>query len=344
MSAVRPALRLIMRLTPRWIALVAGLALVALAGGAAHAAGPLDEPGFAKSITCAACHGQAGNSRSDFMPIIAGMTRPTSRSRSRTMPAGKRPSPEMEPYAKMVLCWAWTRSRAYFGEQKMRAHADRRRRPHAVARGRAAAAQCAICHGPDGKGDAAMLSPSLAGQPPGYPPGADAALQAGQAQSGRPRAQGRAEGADADHPGRDVHGPRRVLLEPPVARPQAGAPRLARRRDAGLRGRRLIVLGFVGAFVSGLVGVGGAIVMIPLLYYVPPVLGVGGLDIKDVAGHHHGPGARGLGGRRRGRTGAARMVHRRLAVTGGAAMAAGSLIGAIARAHVSGRASSPSSR
>ena len=32
----------------------------------------------------------------------------------------------------------------------------------------------------------------------------------------------------------------------------------------------LFGLGFCGAFVSGLVGVGGAIVMIPLLYYVPP--------------------------------------------------------------------------
>ena len=45
----------------------------------------------------------------------------------------------------------------------------------------------------------------------------------------------------------------------------------------------LFVLGAVGAFVSGLVGVGGAIVMIPLLLYVPPLLGVGALDIKAVA-------------------------------------------------------------
>ena len=37
----------------------------------------------------------------------------------------------------------------------------------------------------------------------------------------------------------------------------------------------LFVLAFCGAFVSGLVGVGGAIVMIPLLYYVPPLLGRG---------------------------------------------------------------------
>ena len=41
---------------------------------------------------------------------------------------------------------------------------------------------------------------------------------------------------------------------------------------------------FTGAFASGLVGVGGAIVMIPLLLYVPPLLGVGSLDIKLVAG------------------------------------------------------------
>jgi uncharacterized membrane protein YfcA len=46
----------------------------------------------------------------------------------------------------------------------------------------------------------------------------------------------------------------------------------------------LFVLAFCGAFVSGLVGVGGAIVMIPLLYYVPPLLGAGELPIKVVAG------------------------------------------------------------
>ena len=55
----------------------------------------------------------------------------------------------------------------YFGEQKMQPTpiaVD----AGAVARGRSAAAQCATCHGPDGKGNAAMQSPSLAGQPPGF--------------------------------------------------------------------------------------------------------------------------------------------------------------------------------
>lgn len=46
----------------------------------------------------------------------------------------------------------------------------------------------------------------------------------------------------------------------------------------------LTALGFGGAFVAGLVGVGGAVVMIPLLLYVPPLAGVTGLDMHVVSG------------------------------------------------------------
>ncbi len=46
----------------------------------------------------------------------------------------------------------------------------------------------------------------------------------------------------------------------------------------------LIGLGFAGAFIAGLVGIGGAIVMIPLLLYVPPLLDVPALGIHVVAG------------------------------------------------------------
>ncbi|MBI4846956.1 MAG: sulfite exporter TauE/SafE family protein [Nitrospirae bacterium] len=45
----------------------------------------------------------------------------------------------------------------------------------------------------------------------------------------------------------------------------------------------LIFLGLGGGFLSGLLGLGGAIFMIPLLLYVPPLLGVGHLDMKQVA-------------------------------------------------------------
>jgi uncharacterized protein len=88
-------------------------------------------------------------------------------------------------------------------------------------------------------------------------------------------------------------------------------------------------LGFVGSFVSGLVGVGGAIVMVPLLYYVPPLLGVGSLDIKHVAGVTMAQvfASAVVGAVAHGR-GAA--IHRPLAVTGGIAMASGAFIGAIA--------------
>jgi uncharacterized membrane protein YfcA len=95
-------------------------------------------------------------------------------------------------------------------------------------------------------------------------------------------------------------------------------------------------IGFVGSFVSGLVGVGGAIVMIPLLLYVPPLLGVGSLDVKAVAGVTMAQvlAATAIGAWTHGRHAA---VHRGLALTGGPAMALGSFAGAIGSRYVSGR-------
>lgn len=46
----------------------------------------------------------------------------------------------------------------------------------------------------------------------------------------------------------------------------------------------LTTLGFGGAFIAGLVGVGGAIVMAPLLLYVPPLLSFAPLDMHVVSG------------------------------------------------------------
>src|SRR5262245_49514106 len=148
------------------IVLAAG-SMLSLLFGASAGAGPLDHPGYAKSLTCSACHGAAGNSRSDSMPIIAGMSPVYFKKQMDSYAAGKRPSPEMEPYAKMVLVLGADDIAGYFAQQKMEptpivSSAD------AIARGRTAAAQCAICHGPEGKGDTAKQIPSLAGQPPGF--------------------------------------------------------------------------------------------------------------------------------------------------------------------------------
>jgi cytochrome c553 len=145
---------------------VAMLALVLLGAGPALA-GPLDAPGAGKAMVCSACHGFAGNSRSDAMPILAGMAPVYFKKAIADYAAGRRPSPEMEPYAKMVTQFGVDEIAAYFAAQA-RQPTPVRVDPAAVARGRTAAQQCVVCHGQDGKGDIAKLIPDLTGQPPGY--------------------------------------------------------------------------------------------------------------------------------------------------------------------------------
>ena len=154
--------------TRRFAATLAAAILVLAAGpGAARAAGPLDDPGFAKVLTCAACHGANGNSGSDMMPSISGLDPAYFKRQIENYAAGKRPSPEMEPYAKEIQFLGLDQIAAYFAAQK-RVPTPVRFSAEAAARGEAVAAQCVICHGPDGKGDPARLIPGLAGQPPGY--------------------------------------------------------------------------------------------------------------------------------------------------------------------------------
>jgi len=98
----------------------------------------------------------------------------------------------------------------------------------------------------------------------------------------------------------------------------------------------LVFLSFGGAFVAGLVGVGGAIVTIPLLLYGPPLVGVGRLDVKTVAAvtmvQVFVAAVSGVIVHRRRRA-----VRPDLAVFGGLAMAGGSFTGAIASKYVDDR-------
>jgi uncharacterized membrane protein YfcA len=102
-------------------------------------------------------------------------------------------------------------------------------------------------------------------------------------------------------------------------------------------GATLVALGFSGAFVAGLLGAGGAFVVIPLLLYVPPLLDVGRLDVKAVAGvtmtQVLAAAATGMLAHRRHGT-----VNAQLVWVGGAAMAVGSFIGALASKAASDRA------
>lgn len=96
----------------------------------------------------------------------------------------------------------------------------------------------------------------------------------------------------------------------------------------------LVVLGAGGAFLAGLVGVGGAIIMVPLLVYVPPLLGVGRLTMHDITGvtmvQVLAAAASGVAGHYR-----EGMVDRRVVASLGSGMMAGSLVGGIGSRFVS---------
>jgi len=131
------------------------------------AAGPLDSPGAQKSMVCSACHGFAGNSPGNTIPIIAGMAPSYFKKAIKDYAEGKRPSPEMEPYSKYVLQVGLDEVADYFAVQRKqppRTKPD----PNAVKRGAALAAQCAACHGSKGEGDAFRAVPVIQGQPDGY--------------------------------------------------------------------------------------------------------------------------------------------------------------------------------
>ena len=95
----------------------------------------------------------------------------------------------------------------------------------------------------------------------------------------------------------------------------------------------LVGIGFFAAFMSGLVGVGGAVLLIPLLLYLPPVLGVDaiamktvtGITIVQVTGGALSAGLAHLNDRR---------VDRRLFIVVGLSMAISSFLGALLSAVV----------
>lgn len=93
-------------------------------------------------------------------------------------------------------------------------------------------------------------------------------------------------------------------------------------------------LGFLGALIAGLLGIGGAIIMIPLLLYVPGGLGLGALDMKVVAALSMVQvfSAAAAGAIAHGAHGS---VHRELAISAGATAALGSLLGGIGSRWVS---------
>ena len=156
----------------RRLAVLVALAAVLLLGASARseAAGPLDQPGYVKAMTCSACHGASGNSRSEAVPILAGLSPAYFKKAIEDYATGKRVSAEMEPFAKQVKLLGVDEVAAFFAAQRREATPVRADR-NAVERGRAASAECAACHGTagqGGQGDPSKLGPAIAGQPATY--------------------------------------------------------------------------------------------------------------------------------------------------------------------------------
>lgn len=46
----------------------------------------------------------------------------------------------------------------------------------------------------------------------------------------------------------------------------------------------IFLIGFIGSFISGMVGIGGSIIKYPMLLYIPPMLGVAAFSAHEVSG------------------------------------------------------------
>ena len=146
---------------------IIAVTVAALAYAWPASAGPADTPGFAKAVSCSACHGRAGATRADGVPVLAGMPAWYFKKAIEDYAAGRRPSPEMEPFSKMVKVLGVDDIAGYFAAQPREPSpigVDRA----AIVNGRKAATPCASCHGDDGRGSEAKGVPPLTGQPPGY--------------------------------------------------------------------------------------------------------------------------------------------------------------------------------
>jgi uncharacterized membrane protein YfcA len=91
----------------------------------------------------------------------------------------------------------------------------------------------------------------------------------------------------------------------------------------------LLGLGMIGGFFAGLLGFGGGVLMFPLLYYLPPLIGLPPFDAKTVAAMvisqvFFSTIIGGMAHLRR------RRVHRRIVLLAGLTSAFGSFIGAVA--------------
>lgn len=155
--------------------LLAGAAGVVQAAEPA-AAGPLGDAvaGQAKSVLCAACHGEDGNSPISVNPKLAGQGAAYLAKQLRDFKSGARANPIMMGMAAPLSDQDILDLAAWFSSRKTSTEAAD---PALVKVGEAlwrggnlesGVPACTGCHGPSGRGNAPAGFPALRGQHPGY--------------------------------------------------------------------------------------------------------------------------------------------------------------------------------
>ena len=46
----------------------------------------------------------------------------------------------------------------------------------------------------------------------------------------------------------------------------------------------IFLIGFIGSYISGMLGIGGSIIKYPMLLYIPPLVGVAAFSAHEVSG------------------------------------------------------------
>lgn len=129
------------------------------------------DAGKAKSITCTACHGQAGNSVNPLWPNIAGQSATYVYAQLAAFKDGSRSDPLMSAQAMLLSAEDMRNIAVYF--ESLPAAAQAVADPSKVDKGEAlyrggdadsGVAACLACHGPSGRGNPAASYPALQGQ------------------------------------------------------------------------------------------------------------------------------------------------------------------------------------
>ena len=140
--------------------LVVCAAALAIAGAAAAADPKAAE---SKAATCAACHGEAGNSTNPAVPSIAGQPEKFIATALFMFRAGSRQDPQMTPMAKPLSNTEMNDLAAFFAAQKLAPPRHQASAENAKAGPELAKKfNCTQCHGPQLLGQQQM--PRLAGQ------------------------------------------------------------------------------------------------------------------------------------------------------------------------------------